>query len=110
MRTWPALIAAPVLALADQSAAYALVGWSCAHQQPAALHVVHAVFLLATVLVMIPGWIRMRPGLGRAKGDEGVSGDRGPMMGMVAFFVALLSAWVIVAMWVPLWALSPCHG
>ena len=37
MRTWPGIVLAPVLALADQSVAYALVKWGCDYQQFAAL-------------------------------------------------------------------------
>ena len=45
MRTWFALLGAPVLALMNQSVSYATVGWSCAHRHPLALHAVHGAVL-----------------------------------------------------------------
>jgi len=56
MRTWPGIVLAPLLALADQSVAYALVEWGCHAQQFASLHIVHLVFLLATLATLVPAW------------------------------------------------------
>ena len=56
MRIWFALLAAPILALTDQSIAYAMTGWACAHQQAVALHGVHLVFFAASVAGTIAAW------------------------------------------------------
>jgi hypothetical protein len=108
MRTWPALILAPLLALADQSVAYALVGWSCAEQNRVALHLVHAAFLAATVLTLLPEVRLLRPIAHTV--DIGGSQDRQVMLAIVALMVGALSALVIVAMWVTNWMLSPCYA
>ena len=49
MRTWFALLAAPILALSDQSISYAAAGWTCAHQGTWVPHVLHGAFLVACV-------------------------------------------------------------
>ena len=90
---WAGLILAPLLALADQSVSYALVEWSCAHQNVVAGHVVHALFFVATVATFFPALPR-----------------RHEVLGMVSIMVSVLSALVILAMWLPQWFLSPCIG
>ena len=60
MRTWFALLAAPVLALADQAIAYAAAGWSCAHQHAIATHVLHGVFFIACAVAAIAAGQRWR--------------------------------------------------
>ena len=64
MRIWLALLLAPILALADQSVAYAISGWACAHQQPLATHAVHLVLLLAVLAstgLAAQAWRATRP-------------------------------------------------
>ena len=56
MRTWFALLGAPVLALADQSVSYATVGWSCAHQHTLVAHAIHGMFLGAVVIGTLLAW------------------------------------------------------
>lgn len=109
MRTWPALVLAPSLVLADQSVAYAFVGWSCAHQHTVAVDAVHLVFLAATLAIAFFAGRALRVAGGVAAGREGAPGDR-RMMALVALLAALLCALVIVAMWLPHWALAPCMG
>ena len=48
MRTWVALIVAPLLALTDQTVAFALVHWACAQQSIWVVHLSHIVFLATT--------------------------------------------------------------
>ena len=106
MRTWFALLVAPLLALADQSVAYATVGWSCAHQQTLMVHAVHGVFLVAIVigtLVAWQLWRETRPV--RAQGEE--PARRHFMAGLAAASGAL-SALVVAAMWLPVWILGLC--
>jgi hypothetical protein len=94
VRTWPALLLAPSLALADQGVAYAMVGWSCASQNQGVGHLVHAAFLLAILATLIP----MR------------HNSRAAFFTQTAFLVGALSAAVVVAMWIPQWVLSPCFA
>ena len=55
MRIWLALIVSPLLALTDQTVAFAMVGWACAHQSVALLHASHALFLAATTAAAATG-------------------------------------------------------
>jgi len=108
MRIWFALLAAPMLALADQSIAFAMTGWACAHQQALAMHGVHALFLAATVAATIAAWGLWRSTL-RAKTSHETLARRHFLAGL-ATASAALSALVIAAMWVPNWMLSPCFA
>jgi hypothetical protein len=108
MRTWPALVAAPLLALADQSVAYAFVAWSCAEQNRVALHAVHLAFLAATLVTLVPEWRLLKPVAHTM--HTGGSEDREVLMSLVAILVGAFSALVIVAMWVTNWVLSPCYA
>jgi hypothetical protein len=110
MRTWPGIVLAPLLALADQSVAYALVQWGCHAQQSSALQLVHLVFLVGALATLVPAW----PGAMRRKMPEaampGDTHDRHHFMSVVSLMVGSLSALIIVALWIPQWVLSPCFA
>jgi hypothetical protein len=102
MRIFLGLIVAPSLALACQGVMLALVSPACSDQTRIGLHVVAALFLVATVLLA----------LASARG-AGAHGAEGPLatrrfLGACATAVAALSALVILMMWVAAWVLSPC--
>ena len=106
MRIWFALLAAPVLALVDQSVAYAMTGWACANQQAIAMHGVHAVFLAATLAGAGAAWGIWRATSSLNRRDETLA--RRHFLAGLAIASALRSALAIVAMWIPNWLLSPC--
>jgi hypothetical protein len=106
MRTWFALLGAPLLALANQSVSYATVGWSCAHQYPHVLHVIHGVFLAAIVIGTLAAW-RLWSGTRLAGAQEEAPARRHFLAGLAAASGAL-SALVVGAMWLPVWVLGPC--
>jgi hypothetical protein len=106
MRTWPAVLAAPVLALVDQSVAYALVPWSCSHQGSLLLHATHAVFLVVTLATIVPAAMRLQPASPPSSPDE--QGERRRFFGFVGISIGAFSALVIAAMWGMLWFLPPC--
>jgi len=103
---WPALIVAPLLALADQSVAYALAPWLCGHQQAGLGHAVHTAFLVAIVITAVPAWAAARV----LASHEKTSREGRPMLAVVASLVALLSIVIVVALWIPQWVLSPCFS
>jgi hypothetical protein len=109
MRAAPTLVLAPMLALVDQSVAYAFVPWGCAHQHALGIDAVHAVFLAATLLLAARSWrdLRAATAAAAAAGVEGWPGDR-RMIARIGLLAGLLSALVIAAMWIPHWAISPC--
>ena len=110
MRVFTAFLIAPLLALADQGAAYVFAGWACAHQQEAVPHAVHAVFLVATLAATFFAWTRARAALPTLREAEGFSVHRHDTMALCALAIGALSALVVVALWIPQWVLSPCFG
>ena len=101
MRIWFALLAAPILALADQVVAYATVGWACAHE-----HAVHALFLVAVIAGSVPAWQLWHATRSAKAGNETLA--RRHFLAGLAFASAALSILVIVSMWMPAWVIAPC--
>ena len=110
MRIVLALLLAPALALADQVAAYVLAGWTCAHQGSLTPHVVHGVFLVAVLAATALAWTAARSGFAATRESAGFSVHRHDMMALSGLALGVLSALIIVAMWIPQWVLSPCLG
>jgi hypothetical protein len=106
MRIWFALLAAPILALADQSIAYATLDWACAHQNGFVVHVVHLPFLVATAAGTVMAWQLWRATLPVHSGNETVA--RRHFLAGLGVGSGALSVLVIVAMWVPAWVLPSC--
>jgi hypothetical protein len=107
MRIWFALLAAPILALADQTVSYAAAGWTCANQATWIAHAVHGAFFAACVagaLAAWPLWRATQP----APAEEAIAGRH--FLAGIAMACAVLSALVILAMWLPNWMLSPCFA
>jgi hypothetical protein len=107
MRIWLALIVAPLLALADQTVAFALVGPGCATQTTLGLHASHALFLALAVAATLAAWRNWQETTAVVAGDTDAVRQRHFLAG-VAMTVAALSAAAIVAMWIPTWLISPC--
>jgi hypothetical protein len=108
--SWPGLLVAPILALADQSVAYALLEWSCEHQKIAIPNLAHAVFLVLTLATMAMAWGCWRDRPAGKREDSGDAATQNSTLGVMAFLVAGLSALIIVGMWYPHLVLAPCHG
>ena len=111
MGNWPALLAAPAVALADQSVIYALVTPSCAHQSMLAPNLVSAAALAACVWMSRGAWRNWRAARaerGPAAGATDAAPDRRAFLAPMACAVGALSCLVVLAMWVPQWVLSPC--
>jgi hypothetical protein len=108
MMSWPALILAPLLALAEQALAYALATPGCAHQQGATLHVVPLVFLLATLAMTALAWVDARRHAAGGHADADRPGNNRHFIACAATGVGGLSCLAILAMWVPLWWLPAC--
>jgi hypothetical protein len=106
MRIWVALILAPLLALTDQTVAFALVHWACAHQSTWVVHLSHIVFLPLAVTAAIGAWLRWRK-TGMSVGTREATIQSHFLAG-VAMMVATLSALAIMAMWIPTWMISSC--
>jgi hypothetical protein len=99
LASWPALLIAPLLVLAEQALAYALTPALCAAQRGEWLHAVAAVFTLGSAVLTLPAARLMR------------SAD--PMQRFFARTgtgVGALSTVVLLALWLPKWVLEPCIG
>jgi hypothetical protein len=104
MSLWFPLLAAPALALLDQAVAYAAVGWACSHDRTFAVHMVHAMLLVATAAGTFPAW---RLWQATAAGG-GETMRRRHFLAAVAMASAALSALVIAAMWFPVFVIASC--
>lgn len=110
MRIWLALIAAPSLALATQSAMYALVTPSCSVQTRIAIHVVAAVSLLLCIAFALMARSAGAPVRFAADDDAAEPPATRHFLAIVAAAVGALSALVVLCMWVAVWILSPCFS
>ena len=104
MRTWPGLLLAPLLALADQIIAYAAVPWSCVHERAAAVHGLHVLFLVAATVTLWPASRVWRETRAAANDTD----RRRHFLAGMALASAALSVLVIAALWMPTWFIAPC--
>ena len=124
MLSWPALLVAPLIALSQLSIAYSLVTPACARQDRSTLHAVAVVSLLLVVLMTLMAWrawsqrrvtARERdataPDAGRpvTLADSDSAAERPHFIEMIAVLAGGLSMLVCIALWVPIWFLSPCY-
>jgi hypothetical protein len=125
MLSWPALLLAPLIALGELSVAYSLVSPSCASQHRGGLHALAGVSLLIVLAMTALAWHAWRrssssgANAGQAMGsraaprvtraDSGATEDRPHFVAQMAVVVGALSALVCLALWVPIWFLSPCY-
>src|SRR3954463_6540186 len=117
MLAWPALLLAPLLALAQQSITYSLATPSCRHQEMVALHAVPlATLLLILLMTAMAAWswhARRLPddnAMGQAQREDTRALRRRRFVAAMGTVVGLISALVSLAMWFPVWVLSPCAG
>jgi hypothetical protein len=112
MPAWPALLLAPLLALAEQSIMYALSTPSCQTQRDAVLNVIPLAFLIATAVLTVFAFSaarRLRRGADDSpQADADALESRRYFVAWMAVGSGALSSLVILATWVPHWVLSPC--
>jgi hypothetical protein len=123
MLSWPALLLAPLVALAQQSIAYSLVQLSCETQTRGGLHAVSVVAVLLVAVMTAMAWQGWRhqasslrdDGSAARQGGPAVSAAeshqatyRPPFVALLAVLVGALSLLVTVSLWIPIWFLSPC--
>ena len=125
LRSWPALLLAPLIALADLSVVYSLVTPACMRQDRSGLHAVAAASLVIVLALTMLAWRAWRDETGRVHGhamaamaqgprdvtraDGDAAADRQRFVALIAVLVGALSGWVCVALWLPIWLLSPCY-
>ena len=104
-RVWPALLLAPALALAVQTIGYVLTPLACARQSGEWLHAVPALALVAVLAMTSSAWAAAGAA-GRAPADAEAMQRR--FVAQAAAGVGAISALVVLALWWPMWQLSPC--
>jgi hypothetical protein len=95
MRSWPALIVAPMLALFSIGFGYALVTPACEHARPWLLHASTLFFLALCLATTLAAWLVLRTA-------------RREMMPLVSMWSGAFFSLVILTQWVSLFVLSPC--
>jgi len=108
-RVWAGLLLAPTAALLVVTAGYALVGPACAGGTLLPLHLVHlGGLLLALAAAGAAGlaWREAGPGW---PGDEPGRSGALRFLAATGALVSLLFALVMVALWLPVFVLSPCQ-
>ena len=124
MLSWPALLLAPLVALAELSIVYAMVTPACASQDRSALHLAAAICLVVVLALTVMAWqawrrVRREPVPARSLAEPtlhavtAADGDgatqRPHFVALVAVLVGSLSLLVCGALWLPIWMLSPCY-
>jgi hypothetical protein len=115
MRTWPALLLAPLLALAQQSICLSLTKHACQQQTTLALNVVSGAVLLAILALMglaASDWRSTRertaPPAVSAQLEDTRSGRWPHFLAVAATLMGGFCALVSLLMWMPVWVLVPC--
>jgi len=125
LRSWPALLLAPLIALADLSVVYSLVTPACMRQDRSGLHAVAAASLVIVLALTMLAWRAWRDETAGVQGqatsemangprdvtraDGDAAADRQRFVALIAVLVGALSGCVCVALWLPIWLLSPCY-
>ncbi len=111
---WIALLAGPLLVLADLGLTYALIGPGCNRQQGALLHLpMAASFILCLLLTLWAARASRRAREGEPVGGPGstdpdAAQERRRFVTWLALAVGALSCLVIAGLWLPVAVLSPC--
>jgi hypothetical protein len=112
MKSWLALVVAPSVALATQSAMYAMVTPACGTQTRLQLHLLAAVALVVVVVLAVFAFSESSLHRGEPGSMDSDAGDRPArdrFLANMAAAVGALAALVIVAMWFTTWVLTPCE-
>jgi hypothetical protein len=124
MLSWPALLLAPLIALSQLSIAYSLVSPACATQDRSSLHWVAAVSVLLVLAMTALAWHDWRrrgrttgesaeeqrsPAPTVTRADSAEAHERPHFVAQIAVVVGALSTLVSIALWLPVWVLSPCY-
>lgn len=106
---WTGFLLAPVAVLANLELAYLMVHTSCVHANSLPVHLVHASFLLITLAGLFVAWRMWKTEGGLWPADEGGPMASARFLAGVGVVGSALSGMVIIAQWIPTFALQPCQ-
>ena len=95
MRAWPALILAPVFALAAQIIAYALVTPACQYAKAWPMHLSFFIFFLLCAATAVGAWAALRTA-------------QREFLPLAAMWSGAFFSAVVRAQWVAMFMVSPC--
>jgi uncharacterized membrane protein YkvI len=95
VRAWPALILAPLFALAAQTIAYALVTPACQYTKPWPIHATFFVFFVLCLATTLGAWLSLRTA-------------QRAFIPLAALWSGAFFSAVVLMQWVALFILSPC--
>jgi hypothetical protein len=109
MRSWPALLLAPLTALAQQAICLSLTEHACQQQTTFALHgVCGACFLAILAMTAMAAADWRTTGARAVQASDTARVLRPRFVAISALLVGALSALVSLSMWMPVWVLGPC--
>jgi hypothetical protein len=95
MRAWPALILAPLFALAAQIIAYALITPACQHAKAWPIHLLFFFFFALCVVTTLRAWATLRTA-------------QREFIPLAAVWSGAFFSAVVLAQWAAMFVLSPC--
>lgn len=106
---WTGALLPPIAALLDLNVGYMLVTQACLRQTTLPLHLVHLAGVIFTIAGGLIAWHAWREaGRSRPADEPGALGST-RFMGAVGVLTGVTFTLVTLALWAPVWVLSPCQ-
>jgi hypothetical protein len=106
---WTGALLPPIAALLDLNLSYMLVTQACLTQNVLPLHLVHLVGLVLTITGGLIAWHAWREAGRSWPADEPGALGSTRFMAAIGVLGSVAFALVALALWVPVWVLSPCQ-
>jgi cytochrome c biogenesis factor len=103
------VLLAPIAMLAGMEASFALTPAACESGRTAAIHIVHGITLLLTLVGGAIALHEWRLAGVHEPGDGGSPLTRARFLGLVGVSLAAIFALVVLAQWLPSFFLLPCQ-
>jgi hypothetical protein len=101
---WSGLLLAPVAWLLQMEISYALVPWSCSHNQRSALYITNLFFLIMSGAAILISWKNWR-----SIAEDNIAGNRARFMAVLGILIACVFSLVIIAQGIPRFIITPCQ-
>ena len=106
---WVGLLLAPAVFFLHLQFAYAIVPWSCRHDNDFWIHASGIASVLLAALGTLVAWRVWRREGGDDPGEEHGISPRARMLGVSGLGVSALLTLILVAQWVAAFVVSPCE-